>query len=90
MRVAALARRPWGTSQQAQQLLAHLKWWRASSHVVRPHESPRVALVQPRERRGKLVMQRYRQRTEALVAGRTHRRGTAGEVLSCPLPPVSA
>jgi IS1 family transposase/transposase-like protein len=51
--IAALARRTWATSQQASQLLAHLEWWRAYYHVVRPHESLRVALVQPRERGGK-------------------------------------
>jgi hypothetical protein len=88
--VAALARRTWATSQQAPQLLAHLEWWRAYYHFVRPHESLRVALVQPRERGGKLLAQRYRQRTEALAAGRTHRRWTACEVLSCPLPKVFA
>jgi IS1 family transposase len=88
--VAALARRTWATSQQAPQLLAHLEWWRAYYHFVRPHASLRIALVQPRERGGKLVAQRYRQRTEALAAGRTNRRWTAREVLSCPLPPVSA
>ena len=86
--VAALARRTWATSQQAPQLLAHLEWWRAYSHVVRPHASLRVALTQPREPGGTLVAQRYRQRTPAMAAGRTHRRWTAGEVLSYPLPPV--
>ncbi len=54
------------------------------------HEEMRLALVQPRERGGKLVAQRFRQRTEALAAGRTHRRWTAREVLSYPLPKVSA
>jgi IS1 family transposase len=88
--VAALARRTWATSQQAPQLLAHLEWWRAYYHFVRPHESLRVALVQPRERGGKLVAQRYRQRTPAMATGRTHRRWTACELLSCPLPQVSA
>ena len=88
--VAALARRTWDTSQQASQLLAHLQWWRAYYHFVRPHESLRVALVQPRERGGKLLAQRYRQRTPAMVAGRTNRRWTAREVLSYSLPPVSA
>jgi IS1 family transposase len=88
--IAALARRTWATSQQAPQLLAHLEWWRAYYHFVRPHESLRVALVQPRERGGKLVAQRYRQRTPAMAAGRTHRRWTACELLSWPLPPVSA
>ena len=88
--VAALARRTWATAQQSPQLLAHLEWWRAYYHFVRPHEALRVRLVQPQERGGKRLAQRYRQRTKALAAGRTHRRWTAGEVLSCPLPPVSA
>ncbi len=88
--VAALARRTWATSQQASQLLAHLQWWRAYYHFVRPHASLRVVLMQPRERGGRLLAQRYRQRTEALAVGRTTRRWTALEVLSSPLPPVSA
>ena len=88
--VAALARRTWATSQQAPQLLAHLEWWRAYYHFVRPHEALRVALLQPRERGGKRLAQRYRQRTPAMAAGRTKRRWTAREVLSCPLPPASA
>ncbi len=86
--VAALACRTWATAQQAPHLLAHLEWWRASSHVVRPHAALRVALVQPRERGGKLVAQRYRQQTPAMAAGKTNRRWTAREVLSYPLPPV--
>ncbi len=88
--VAALARRTWATSQQASQLLVHLEWWRAYYHFVRPHEALRVALVQPRERGGNRLAQRYRQRTPAMAAGRTTRRWTACEVLSCPLPPISA
>jgi transposase-like protein/IS1 family transposase len=88
--IAALARRTWATSQQASQLLAHLEWWRAYYHFVRPHASLRVRLVQPREREGNRLAQRYRQRTEALAAGRTHRRWTAREVLSYPLVSVSA
>jgi IS1 family transposase len=86
--VAALARRTWATAQLSPHLLAHLEWWRAYYHFVRPHHSLRVALVQPPERGGKLVRQRYRQRTPAMAAGRTHRRWTACEVLSFPLPPV--
>ncbi len=88
--VAALARRTWATAQQSPHLLAHLEWWRAYDHFVRPHESLRVALVQPRERGGNLLAQRYRQRTPAMAAGRTHRRWTAREVLSYPWPPISA
>ena len=89
-RVAALARRTWATSHQAPQLLAHLEWWRAYDHFVRPHHSLRVALLQPRERGGRLLAQRYRKRTPAMAAGRTNRRWTAREVLSHPLPPVFA
>jgi hypothetical protein len=88
--VAALARRTWATAQQSPHLLAHLEWWRAYYHFVRPHASRRVALGQAREREGNRLAQRYRQRTPAMAAGRTHRRWTAGEVLSCPLPKVSA
>jgi IS1 family transposase/transposase-like protein len=87
--IAALARRTWATAQQSPHLLAHLEWWRAYYHFVRPHASLRVAFVQPRERGGKRLAQRYRQRTPAMAAGRTTRRWTAREVLSCPLSPVS-
>ena len=88
--VAALARRTWATSQQAPQLRAYLEWWRAYYHFVRPHQSLQVALMQPRERGGKRLAQRYRQRTPAMAAGKTNRRWTAREVLSCPLPKVTA
>jgi len=88
--VAALARRTWATAQQSPQLLATLEWWRAYYHFVRPHEALRVAFVQPRERGGKRLAQRYRQRTPAMAAGRTNRRWTTREVLLCPLPKVCA
>jgi transposase InsO family protein len=87
---AALARRTWATAQQSPHLLAHLEWWRAYHHFVRPHQSLRVALVQPRERGGNRLAQRFRQRTPAMAAGRTTRVWTARAVLSCPLPPLSA
>ncbi len=88
--IAALARRTWATAQQSPHLLTHLEWWRAYYHFVRPHQSLRVALLQPRERGGRRLAQRYRQRTPAMAAGKTIRRWTAREVLSCPLPPVFA
>jgi len=88
--VAALARRTWATAQQSPHLLAHLEWWRAYYHFVRPHQSLRVALMQPRERGGKRLAQCNRQRTPAMAAGRTTQRWTACEVLSYPLPLVSA
>ena len=86
--VAALARRTWATAQQAPHLLAHLEWWRAYYHFVRPHAALRVALAKPRERGGKLVAQRYRHRTPVMAAGRTSRRWTTREVLCHPLSPV--
>jgi hypothetical protein len=88
--VSALARRTWATAKPAPQLLAYLEWWRTYYHFVRPHQSLRVALVQPRERGGNLAAQRYRHRTPAMAAGRNHRRWTTREVLTCPLPKVSA
>jgi IS1 family transposase len=88
--IAALARRTWATAKPSPQLLANLEWWRAYYHFVRPHESLRVAFAEPRERGGKRLAQRYRQRTPAMAAGRTNRRWTAHEVLSCPLLPLSA
>ena len=88
--IAALARRTWATSQQSSHLLAHLEWWRAYYHFVRPHASLRIALPQPRERGGKRLAQRYRPRTPAMAAGRTTRRWTTREVLSCPLVLISA
>ena len=88
--VAALARRTWATAQQSPHLLAHLEWWRAYYHFVRPHSALRVVLVQPQARGGSRLAQRYRQRTPAMAAGRTHRRWTAREVLSRPLPKASA
>jgi hypothetical protein len=86
--VSALARRTWATAQQAPHLLAHVEWWRAYYHFVRPHASLRVVLIQPRERGGRLLAQRYRQRTPAMAAGRTNRQWSTREVLCYPLPPV--
>ena len=85
--VAALARRTWATAQQSPPLLAHLEWWRSYYHFVRPHQSLRVRLVQPRERGGRLIAQRYRQRTPAMAAGRSTRPWSTREVLCYPLPP---
>ncbi len=88
--IAALARRSWATAQQSPPLLAHLEWWRAYYHFVCPHASLRIALVKIQARGGSRLAQRYQQRTPAMAAGRTNRRWTAREVLSCPLPSVSA
>ena len=83
-------RRTWATALQTPHLQAHVHWWQAYYHFVRPHASLRVALVQTREGDDRQEKPRYRQRTPAMAAGRTSRRWTAGEVLCCPLPPVPA
>src|SRR5262249_6596038 len=85
--VAPLIRRTWSTAQEAPQLLLHLEWWRAYYHFVRLHGSLRVQLAQPRQRGGKRIPQRYRQRTPAMAAGLTGRRWTVRELLAVPLPP---
>jgi hypothetical protein len=74
--------------QEAPQLLLQLSWWRAYYHFVRPHESLREVLAQPRFRGGKRIPQRYRQRTPAMAAGLTYRRWTVRELLARPLPPA--
>jgi len=86
--IAALARRTWATMQAAPQLLAHLEWWCAYYHFVRPHQSLRQALGQPIGRGGRRRPQRYRQRTPAMAAGLTNRRWRVCEVLTLPLPPA--
>ncbi len=88
--VAALARRTWATAQDAPQLLAQLEWWRTYYHFVRTHASLRVALSQRRERGGRRIAQRYRQRTPAMAASLTSRRWTVRELLLMPLPPAEA
>ncbi len=86
--VAALVRRTWSTAQAAPQLLAHLEWWRGYYHFVRPHASLREPLPQPRERGGRRLPQRYRQRTPAMAAGLTQRPWTVRELLALPVPPA--
>ncbi len=83
--IAALGRRTWSTAQVAPHLLAHLEWWRAYYHFVRPHASLRVVLALPRERGDRRMPQRYRQRTPAMAAGLTSHRWTVQELLTVPL-----
>jgi IS1 family transposase len=87
--VAALARRTWATAQTAPALLAHLEWWRAYYHFVRPHASLRVALARPLEYGGQRMPGRYRQRRPAMAAGLTRRRWSVRELLLVPLPPAA-
>jgi IS1 family transposase len=85
--VAALARRTWATALYAPHLEAHLHWWLAYYHFVRPHGSLRVVHGQA----GATApgRPRYRQRTPAMAAGRTRRKWTTQQFLGCPMPPLS-
>jgi IS1 family transposase len=86
--VAALIRRTWARMQDAPQLLLHVEWWRAYYHFVRPHESLREVLTQPRERGGKRLPERERHRTVAMAAGLTGWRWRVCDLLMLPLPPA--
>jgi transposase InsO family protein len=83
--VAALARRTWATALQAPHLEAHVQWWLAYYHFVRPHGALRVVVA---GQAGKISpgRRRYRQRTPAMAAGRTSHRWSTQYLLSCPLP----
>jgi IS1 family transposase/transposase-like protein len=87
--VAALARRTWATALQAPHLEAHLHWWLAYYHFVRPHGSLRVP-IQMRANACSRRRLRYRQRTPAMAAGRMRQRWTTGQLLRCPVPPLPA
>jgi hypothetical protein len=62
-------------------------WCEMKSHRGAPKRVNTEGFAKPRERGGKRLAQRYRQRTPAMAAGKTNRRWTAGEVLCYPLPP---
>jgi IS1 family transposase/transposase-like protein len=84
--IAPLIRRTWGTAQTFLGLESHVEWWRAYYHFIRPHESLRVQLAQPLERKGRQIPKRYRSRTPAMAVGITHHRWSVTEFLSFPLP----
>jgi IS1 family transposase/transposase-like protein len=87
--VAALARRTWATALQLPHLEAHLQWWLAYYHFVRPHGSLRV-VIQGQASAIAPGRPRYRKRTPAMAAGRTTHRWTTQYLLCCPLPPLPA
>jgi IS1 family transposase len=86
--VPALIRRTWSTAQEQSELSLHLEWWRGYYHFIRPHQSLRLELPQPRERGGQRLPQRYRSRTPAMAVGVTRHRWTVEEFLKLPLPPA--
>jgi hypothetical protein len=80
-----LARRSWATAQTLVHLQDGFAWWRGYYHFVKPHASLRVELAVPRDRGGRRLAQRFRQRTSAMAVGLTDRRWTAVELLSYPV-----
>ncbi len=55
-------------------------------HFVREHESLRLKLETPQERKRKQRARKYTKRTPAMAAGVTERRWSVMELISYPLP----
>jgi IS1 family transposase len=84
--VSKLTRRTWGPAQFTSELSEHLYWWLAYYHFARYHESLRVKLDKPIQRKGKQRPIEYRRMTPAVAAGLTTKRWSVMELISYPLP----
>jgi IS1 family transposase len=84
--VSKLTRRTWGPAQYKSELEDHLYWWLAYYHFARPHESLRVRMEEPVQRKGKQRPRLYKKVTPAMAAGLTSRRWSVKELISYPLP----
>jgi hypothetical protein len=83
--VSTLVRRTCGKAQLVGEMTLHLEWFRAYYQFVCPHASLREPLQTPLLLQD--CVQKYRQRTPAMVAGITSHRWSVLEVLSFPIPP---
>jgi IS1 family transposase len=83
--ISKLTRRTWGPAQYPSELEDHLYWWLAYYHFARPHESLRVKLEEPVQRKGKQRPRLYQKMTPAMAAGLTSRRWSVKELISYPL-----
>jgi len=83
--VSKMTRRTWGPAQYKSELEDHLYWWLAYYHFARPHESLRVRMEEPVQRKGKQRPRLYKKMTPAMAAGLTSRRWTVKELISYPL-----
>ncbi len=83
--VSKLTRRTWGLAHSTGELREHLFWWLAYYHFARYHQSLRIELSQPIQRKGRQTPIKYRSRTPAMAAGLTKRRWSVRELLSYPL-----
>jgi IS1 family transposase len=84
--VSKLTRRTWGPSQLSSELEDHLYWWLAYYHFARPHESLRVRMEEPVQRKGKQRPRQYQKMTPAMAAGLVDRRWSVRELINYPLP----
>ena len=80
--VSKMTRRTWGPAQYKSELEDHLYWWLAYYHFARPHESLRVRMEEPVQRKGKQRPRLYKKMTPAMAAGLTSRRWTVKELIS--------
>ena len=80
--VSKMTRRTWGPAQYKTELEDHLYWWLAYYHFARPHESLRVRMEEPVQRKGKQRPRLYKKMTPAMAAGLTSRRWTVKELIS--------
>jgi len=84
--VSKLTRRTWGPAQYASELEDHLYWWLAYYHFVRAHESLRIKMAEPIQRKGGQRPRLYEKATPAMAAGLVNRRWSVRELISYPLP----
>jgi IS1 family transposase len=84
--VSKLTRRTWGPTHLTSELEDQLYWWLAYYHFARPHESLRVRLPEPIQRKGKQRPRLYEKMTPAMATGITSRRWSVKELISFPLP----
>jgi IS1 family transposase len=84
--VSKLTRRTWGPAQFTTELEDHLYWWLAYYHFVRAHESLRIRLAEPIQRKGRQRARQYQKKTPAMAAGITSRRWSVKELINLPLP----
>ncbi len=83
--VSKLTRRTWSTAQFSTELSEHVFWWLAYYHFARNHESLKIKLSQPVQRKGRQQSIRYRKMTPAVAAGLTRHRWSVLELISYPL-----
>jgi hypothetical protein len=83
--ISKLTRCAWGPAQYLSELEDHLYWWLAYYHFVRPHESLRIKMAEPIQRKGRQRSRLYQKMTPAMAAGLTSRRWSVKELISYPL-----